>query len=85
MTFDDVVGQVLGINFQFALVYLDEGSNIWKVNLTSPAVTHSLSASSLGAAEAEAAAWILDTYGRRVISTWVYGGSDLGGSKAVYA
>lgn len=85
MTFDDVVGQVLGINFQFAVTYLDESNSVWKVTLTSPAVTHNLSATARGDAEAEAAAWILSTYSRRVISTWVYSGSDLGGSKAVYA
>lgn len=85
MTFDEVVGQVLGINFQFALVYLDESDSTWKVSVVSPAVTHNLSASTRGDAETEAAAWILDTRSRRVISVWVYSGSDFGGSKAVYA
>jgi len=85
MTFDDVVGQVLGLDFERALTYLDEGSGSWKVTLTSPSTTHTLSATNRDDAEAEAASWILSTYNRRVISVWVYGGSDVNGSKAIYA
>lgn len=85
MQFDDAVNQVLGTDFQVALTFLDEESSTWKVTLTSPSVAHTLSSTNLGDAEAEAAAWIASTYGRRVISTWVYSGSDFGGSKAIYA
>ena len=85
MTFDEAVGQVLGISFQTALTYLDESSSIWKVSITSPSVTHNLSATTRGDAETEAAAWISSAQNRWVISTWVYSGSDFNGSRAIYA
>lgn len=85
MDLGTTVSQVLGMDFEVALTFLDEGSSTWKVMLTSPSTTHSLSASNLGDAEAEAASWISSTYSRRVISVWVYSGSDINGSKAIYA
>lgn len=84
MTFEEAAAQILGVSFQIIQVYLDEEDSVWKAVIASPAVTHSLSASTRGDAQDEAAAWILSS-SRRVISDWVYSGGDFGGSRAIYA